>query len=282
MLQSLQAALARPAGTLLLFASALLAAAPASAIDTNTARLLELDVPYVPTPDKVVRRMLDMAAVQPTDFVVDLGAGDGRIAVTAARDYGARGAFGVDIDPQRIREARENARQAKVEDRVEFAEQDLFKTDFSHATVLTMYLLPDVNLRLRPVILDKLAPGTRVVSHAFTMGDWESDAQDRVDDRYSLYLWVVPAKLAGSWRIQDGDRAFDLILEQDFQRLEGHALIDGAQVPVRDGYIRGREFRYTLGEGESARRYAGRLVGNGEVLAIHEPDAQRGWRGQRR
>jgi len=131
-----------------------------------------LDVPYVPTPPEVVNRMLEVAQVGPKDFVIDLGSGDGRIAIAAVKNHGARGAMGVDINPERIAEAQANAQEAGVTDKVEFREQNLFETDFSQASVLTMYLLPDVNMVLRPKILE-LAPGTRVVSHAFDMEDWK-------------------------------------------------------------------------------------------------------------
>ena len=154
-----------------------------------------LDVPYVPTPPEVVERMLDMAEVKPDDFVIDLGSGDGRIAIAAAK-RGAR-AFGVDIDPQRVEEAQENARRAGMQGRVSFRRQNLFDTRIDEATVLTMYLLRKVNLELRPRVLDELKPGTRVVSHAFSMGDWKPDGHSEVGYR-QVYLWIVPAKVAGA------------------------------------------------------------------------------------
>ena len=145
---------------------------------------------YVPTPQPVVEEMLRIANVQSDDLVYDLGSGDGRIVITAAQQVGARG-IGIDIDPQRIREANENAEQAGVTDRVEFRQEDLFETDFSDATVVTLYLLPELNLRLRPRLLEELQPGTRIVSHAFDMGDWEPDQVVRVDGQ-TIYYWVVP------------------------------------------------------------------------------------------
>src|SRR5919109_1152283 len=132
---------------------------------------LARDVPYVPTPERVVDKMLELAKVGPQDVVYDLGSGDGRIVIAAARKHGARG-VGIDIDPQRIKEGRDNARRAGVADRVEFREGDLFKADIGDATVVTLYLMSSVNLRLRPKLLNELKPGTRVVSHAFGMGDW--------------------------------------------------------------------------------------------------------------
>lgn len=154
--------------------------------------LIELDVPYVPTPQKVVDGMLELAGVGKNDIVYDLGCGDGRIIITAAKEYGATG-IGVDLNPERISEANSNAKEAKVEDKVSFYEDDLFNFDFSKATVLTLYLLPDVNLKLKPKILEEMKPGSRVVSHAFTMGDWEPDEHIIIDGK-NVYLWIVPEK----------------------------------------------------------------------------------------
>jgi SAM-dependent methyltransferase len=150
------------------------------------------DVPYVPTPQEVVDEMLKMANVGKNDVVYDLGCGDGRLVVTAVKKFGAKRGVGVDIDPQRIRESDENARAAGVADRTKFVVQDLFKTDISEATVVTLYLLPDVNLRLRPKLLSDLKPGTRIVSHAFDMGDWQPEKTASVDGRM-IYFWTVPA-----------------------------------------------------------------------------------------
>ena len=152
------------------------------------------DVPYVPTPQAVVDKMLELAAVTKDDVVYDLGSGDGRIVITAARKYGVRG-VGVDIDPERIKEANANAVLAGVTDRVKFFEQDLFKTDLREATVVTLYLLPDVNLRLRPKLWKELKPGTRVVSHAFDMGDWTPQQRVEVEGK-TIYYWVVPQDAA--------------------------------------------------------------------------------------
>jgi SAM-dependent methyltransferase len=153
----------------------------------------KLDVPYVPTPQTVVDAMLSLAAVKKDDVVYDLGCGDGRIVITAAKKYGARG-VGIDIDPERIKEANANAKLAGVNDRVKFVEQDLFKTDFNEASVVTLYLLPDINLRLRPKLLSELKPGTRVVSHAFDMGDWKPDKTETVDGDRRVFFWIIPEK----------------------------------------------------------------------------------------
>jgi SAM-dependent methyltransferase len=155
-----------------------------------------LDVPYVPTPEAVVERMLRMAKVGEGDLLYDLGCGDGRIVITAARKYGARG-VGYDIDPRRISESNENARRAGVADRVRFVQGDLFEADLGGATVVTLYLLPDVNMKLRPKLLSELKPGTRVVSHNYGMGDWEPSEFVEVDvegEKHFIYSWVVPRR----------------------------------------------------------------------------------------
>jgi SAM-dependent methyltransferase len=152
----------------------------------------KLDVPYVPTPQNVVDAMLKLAAVTKNDVVYDLGCGDGRIVITAAKNHGARG-VGIDIDPERIKEAKANAEKAGVSDRVKFIEQDLFQTDFKEASVVTLYLLPDINLKLRPKLQSDLKPGTRIVSHAFDMGDWQPDKTENIEGR-TIYLWTIPAK----------------------------------------------------------------------------------------
>lgn len=153
-----------------------------------------LDVPYVPTPSDVVEAMLTLADIHKGDIMYDLGCGDGRIVIAATKQYGAR-ATGIDIDPQRIKEARENAEKEGVADRAKFRQEDLFTTDFHDADVVTLYLLPSVNLKLRPK-LEKLKPGTRIVSHSFDMGDWKPDKTVDVSGRM-IYLWVISAK-AGS------------------------------------------------------------------------------------
>jgi SAM-dependent methyltransferase len=156
------------------------------------------DVPYVPTPQNVVDEMLTLANVTKDDVVYDLGCGDGRLVITAVKKFGAKRGFGVDIDPQRIEESNANAKAAGVTDRVSFAVQDLFQTDFK-ATVVTLYLLPEVNLRLRPKLLSDLKPGTRVVSHSFDMGDWKPEKAITVQPGgQRLYLWTIPAKTSQS------------------------------------------------------------------------------------
>ncbi len=155
------------------------------------------DVPFVATPTDVVTEMLRLANVKPGDVVYDLGCGDGRIVITAAKEYGARG-VGIDINPIRIRESQENARQAGVADRVQFRTDDLFKTDLSEATVVTLYLLPSVNQKLRPKLFRELKPGTRVVSHSFDMGDWKPDRVSKIKNygggERTIYFWTIPAQ----------------------------------------------------------------------------------------
>ncbi|MGH2690552.1 MAG: class I SAM-dependent methyltransferase [Actinomycetota bacterium] len=156
----------------------------------------KLDVPYVPTHEKVVAEMLKVANVGKNDVLYDLGCGDGRIPITAAKRFGTRG-VGVDIDPQRVSEAQENAVKEKVADRVKFFQQDLFETDIKEATVVTLYLLPDINLKLRPKLLSDLKPGTRVVSHNYDMGDWAPQKTLTVklpDGDHTVYFWVVPPR----------------------------------------------------------------------------------------
>jgi precorrin-6B methylase 2 len=165
------------------------AAAPQSSPQQTAQPQRPLDVPYVPTPHEVVAEMLRMAKVTKNDVVYDLGCGDGRIVIAAAQKHGARG-VGIDINPVRIQEAQENAKTAGVTDRVKFFTQDLFETDLSEASVVTLYLLPSVNLKLRPKLLKELKTGTRIVSHSFDMGDWKPDSAAEVDGR-KIYYWVV-------------------------------------------------------------------------------------------
>ena len=150
------------------------------------------DVPYVPTPEKVVERMLEVAKVGPNDVVYDLGSGDGRIVIAAAKNHGARG-VGIDIDPERVREARDNASRAGVANRVEFREGNLFDANISEATVVTIYLLSGINMKLRPKLLAELKPGTRIVSHQFDMGTWKPERKVELNGR-TIYLWTIPPR----------------------------------------------------------------------------------------
>lgn len=236
------------------------AAALVAGLSVSAQAQVRLDVPYVPTPQSTVDRMLEMAKVTADDYVIDLGSGDGRIAVTAAQKYGAR-AFGVDINPERIREANENAKQAGVTDKVTFREQDLFKTEIAEATVLTMYLLQSVNLRLRPRILAELRPGTRVVSHAFDMGEWEPDQQDTSFGR--VHMWIVPAQVQGRWNVEDGEGgSLTIELEQEYQRIKGRATIDGRSVALQAPTLRGADISFVIEHDDAKRLFRGRVDGD--------------------
>ena len=215
----------------------------------------DLDTPYVPTPQVVVDRMLELAAVKPGDRVIDLGSGDGRLVITAAQRYGASG-FGVELDPRLVQRSNDTARRAGLADRVKFLQQDLFKTDFAEASVLTLYLLPDVNLALRPKILADMKPGARVVSHDYGMREWRPDAEESIPapdktvgmrKESMVYLWIVPAKVAGDWELQidvGGRRQrLPLALRQQYQILSGTVSIPGNdKLPISGARLRGEEF----------------------------------------
>lgn len=207
---------------------------------------LEPEVPYVPTPRELVEKMLDLAEVGASDYLIDLGCGDGRIAIAAAK-RGAR-ALGVDIDGQRIRQAQAAARMADAEVRVRFRRQDLFETPIHEASVIALYLLPEVNLRLRPRLLTELSAGARVVSHAFDMGDWQPDAREELDGR-RIFLWHVPAVAGGSWELSRADGSLHLLeLEQRFQKVSGTISGAGVSRPVT-GDLRGSALRIASGDG---------------------------------
>jgi SAM-dependent methyltransferase len=237
-----------------------LALAPAAALAQRTR---ELEVPFVPTPHALVGKMLDLAQVRAEDFLVDLGCGDGRIAV-AAGQRGAR-ALGVDLDPLRIQEAHAAARIAGVEGRVRFRRQDLFQTPVEEASVVAIYLMPEINLRLRPTLLTALRPGARVVSHAFDMGDWEADAQEAHDGR-RIFLWVVPAVAGGTWQgvMRDGGPV-SLELEQRFQGVTG-TLSNGPRHEPVTGRLSGDDLSLFSGRDQTAVR--GRVSDDRIVLDL--------------
>ncbi len=237
-----------------------LAATPAWAQTPENSVGPRLDVPYVPTPQEVVDRMLEIAKVTGKDFVMDLGCGDGRMLVTAATKFGSRGR-GVDLNPQRIKEANANAQNAKVADKVTFEVKNLFDTSIKEADVLTMYLLPGVNLQLRPRILDEMKPGSRIVSHAFDMGDWEADYRDEVG--YSrIYFWIVPAKIAGKWIITDGSQKIEAELVQGFQKITGGVTRAAGRSGTIMGLVNGEDVRLVVQFGGQAKIYAGRISGD--------------------
>lgn len=234
--------------------TAALAAAPACAQDVR------LDVPYVPTAQTTVDEMLKIANVSGSDYLIDLGSGDGRIVITAAKTYGTRG-MGVDLNPQRIKESNENAKAAGVTDKVKFFQQNLFDTKLSDATVLTMYLLPSVNLQLRPRILSELKPGTRVVSHDFDMGDWRPDAQrDLGSDQ--VYFWIVPAQVNGTWNAKVGNDTYKVDLKQQFQEATGTASSGGKALKIENVKLKGPEISLDIVDGSNRRTLTGKVDGN--------------------
>ena len=203
---------------------------------TSIVRAQHRDVPFVPTPYETVDEMLKLANVGPGDYVIDLGSGDGRIVIAAGR----KGAFGhgVDIDPRRINEARRNAAKAGVDDKVMFVEGNLFDTDFSKATVITMYLLNSVNMKLRPLMLDQLKPGTRVVSYYFNMNDWEPDKQIIVNNS-DIHYWVIPAKVEGTWNWSIQDHPFTMNIKQQFQKIEPELLSGSTSLTITNPTLEG-------------------------------------------
>jgi precorrin-6B methylase 2 len=217
------------------------------------------DVVWVPTPQAVVDKMLDMAKVTPADFVMDLGSGDGRTVITAAK-RGAR-ALGIEYNPEMVALSKANAQKAGVTSRAQFEQADLFATDFSRATVITMFLLPGINLQLRPKILE-LKPGTRVVSNTFTMGEWKADQSFTVEQGCetswcTALLWIVPAQVAGSYRTPQGE----VTLKQEFQLLHGTLRANGRTVPL-EGRVRGEEVSFAAG----GKTYRGKR--NGKALEL--------------
>jgi SAM-dependent methyltransferase len=216
------------------------------------------DVVWVPTNDALVKRMLEMAEVKPTDLVYDLGAGDGKIAIAAARDFGAK-AVGVEYNPDMVKLAQCLARASGAGERVKIIQGDIFETDFSSATVVTLYLLPELNVRLRPTIL-KMKPGTRVVSHSFLMDDWEPDERSSTEDGQA-YLWIVPAQVNGKWKFRSDDsrREFDLQLEQTFQQVNGTA--GPRKRSLTDTQLRGEQLKFTFDDEGQPAQVVARLNG---------------------
>lgn len=248
------------------------------------------DVPYVVTPMNVVDAMLEIANVGPSDFVIDLGSGDGRIVIAAAKKRGARG-LGIELDGGLVSGARREAQRQGVESRVEFKSENLFITDLTRATVITSYLLPRVNLQLRPGLFEQLKPGSRVVSHEFDFGSWKPDQQVTVrvpnkpygPPRSEVYLWIVPANAAGRWEWRlPGDQAavYSATFEQTFQELRATATIGGSAARVEKPWMRGEEIRFTLAgelDGRPVRReFVGRVSGDGIVGKARTPNAESG------
>jgi precorrin-6B methylase 2 len=217
------------------------------------------DVVWVPTPQVVVDKMLDMAKVTPQDFVIDLGSGDGRTVITAAK-RGAR-ALGIEYNPDMVELSKRNAEKEGVADRASFMKADLFETDFSNATVITMFLLPEINLKLRPRIL-RLKPGTRIVSNTFTMGDWQADETAELaraggceNSWCTALLWIVPARVAGTYRLPQGELTF----KQRFQMLSGSLRTEGKTFALQ-GRVNGEEIAFKAGGREYRGRFNGKEV----------------------
>jgi len=215
------------------------------------------DTPYVPTPQNVVDKMLEVARVGPKDYVIDLGSGDGRMIITAAKKHGARG-FGVDLDKQLVRKANALAAKSGVAERAKFYARDLYETDVSPATVLTIYLLPEVNLMVRPKLLATLKPGTRIVSHDYDMGEWPPDLALSLeapgktvgrDQKSKVFYWVMPAKASGKWRWQlSGEgrlHTFELSINQMFQNIDGSLTVDGRKVAITDPKLSGTQISFS-------------------------------------
>jgi hypothetical protein len=226
------------------------------------------DVIFVPTPMPVVEQMLVLAGVDARDTVFDLGSGDGRIVIGAAK-RGAK-AIGIDIDPERIRESRANADTSGVAARTEFRQADLFETDLRSATAVTLYLLPSLNVKLRPKLMAELRPGTPVVSNSFDMGDWKADSTVAIER--TVHLWYIPATVGGTWTVSVGEgasaRQHTVTMEQRYQELTGTATIDGRSTSITNGRVRGRQVRFSVpGEGGAggAMTFEGAL--QGDVIA---------------
>ncbi|MFC1816727.1 SAM-dependent methyltransferase [Thermodesulfobacteriota bacterium] len=233
-----------------------------------------LDVAYVPTPIFVVTEMLKLSSLGPNDFLIDLGSGDGRIIITAAQKFGALG-FGVDLNPKLVELSKQYAIEEEVADRTTFRIQNIFETDLRKADVVTMYLLPELNLKLRPKLISDLKPGARIVSHNYHLGEWRPDKtvlfkQATEDGDSIIYLWIVPANVVGTWQwrmsLRSEEQDFNLRLNQNFQDLSGSAMIQGRKWPVFNTSLKGDRISFSLiSEGQIRlirQDYTGRIKGN--------------------
>lgn len=227
-----------------------------------SAQAQDLDVPYVPTPQPVVDQMLEIADVGEGDYVIDLGSGDGRIVISAVK----RGAWGhgVDLNPKRIEEARANAENEGVSDRVLFLEENIFDTDFNEATVITMYLLNSVNRKLRPHLLEELEPGTRIVSHSFDMGDWTPDDQYEVESgstgwTSTIYYWVIPAQAEGEWSWDVNGESFSMSVNQQYQEIDINLSNGTESMKVSDPVLRGKRIGFIAENGTQRYIFSGSI-----------------------
>jgi hypothetical protein len=231
------------------------------------------DVIWVPTPDEVVDRMLTMAQVGPNDSHMDLGSGDGKIVIAAAK-RGAK-ALGIEYNPDMVKLAQDNAQKAGVADKANFRRADIFQTDFSQATVITLYLLPALNMKLRPQLLS-MKPGTRVVSHSFTMEDWEADEISTMDGRRA-YFWVVPANVMGTWALDAGGQKTELALEQTFQKINGTVALGAVQGGLREPRLRGAQIGFAYVDDKGVRRdFSGTVNGRQMQGTFRDEKGQEG------
>lgn len=244
----------------------------------------EFVAPYVNTPREDVELMLELAAVGPGDYLIDLGSGDGRIVINAA----LRGALGhgIELDRELVVRARERARAAEVSERTLFRHGDIFDADIGAASVVTMYLMPDVNLRLRPKLLAELAPGTRVLSNSFHMGEWQPDQRAQGRSSGGIMLWIVPADVTGEWTVSTGARQFRLAAAQTFQEIDLELRDGDEQLHVLDSVLRGDRIAFTAGDGRNRYAFNGRVDGERmqgfvQVHAANGSELGR-WRAQRR
>jgi hypothetical protein len=235
------------------------------------------DVVWVPTEQALTDKMLDLAGVTSQDYVIDLGSGDGRIVITAAR-RGAR-ALGIEYNPEMVALSNRNAIKAGVTDKARFVQADLFESDFSQATVITMFLLPDINLRLRPKILD-LKPGTRIVANSFDMAEWQADKTVTVTPEEGCknsfchaYLWIVPAKVEGDWKLPQGN----LTLKQQFQMVSGQVKSGANSKTVTKGRLKGDQITFTVG----GEQYSGRVNGNSMQGTVKSGGKNKEWSASR-
>jgi len=268
----------------LLAAAALALPAPATAQDkeyTPSVGQEGKDVIWVPTPQALVDKMLDMAKLTARDIHYDLGSGDGRTVIAAAK-RGAQ-AVGVEFNPDMVALSERAAAKEGVAGKAKFINGDIFQTDFSHATVVTLYLLPGLNLKLRPTILS-MKPGTRVVSHAFTMDEWQPDQTENVEGR-TAYLWIVPAPVDGTWRWNGagtGPKAYEVALRQQFQKVDGAARLDGRLGQLRDVKLQGDQISFTVQDADGARRdYSGRVSGSTMQGVVKQPGGEAKWSASR-
>ena len=248
----------------------------------------EVPTPYLPSTHVAVEEMLRVAGVMPSDLVVDLGSGDGRIPIAAATQFGARG-YGVDIDPKLVEEANENARRAGVADSVRFEQRDVFETDIKEATVVTLYLLTGLVNRLKPKLMNELRPGTRIVAHDFGFQDWTPDRSVNISKNY--YLYIVPAKIAGAWRLEaslgETQNVYEIDIKQDHQKIQGGARTESGAgfLPLFESRLEGDRIRFVLVDEGRAHHFEGRVYASymeGTITSgIGRGIVKRSWRAER-